>query len=94
VPGQQRRGRHREDLRPAVRLAGENPLWGYRRINSELTKLGVAIAPSTVYEILRTAGIDPAPRRDGRPWRRFLRAQAVPRIPSTAMTCRVALPAA
>ena len=36
-----------------------NPLWGYRRIHGELTKLGLTIAPSTIYEILRTAGIDP-----------------------------------
>jgi hypothetical protein len=37
-----------------------------------LTKLGLAIAPSTIYEILRAAGIDPAPRRDGPTWRQFL----------------------
>jgi len=66
----------RSIARLAVRLAQENPLWGYRRIHGELTKLGVAVAPSTVYEILRAAGIDPAPRRDGRASRRFLRAQA------------------
>ena len=54
----------------------ENPLWGYRRIHGELTKLGLKIAPSTIYEILRTAGIDPAPRRNGPTWRQFLRAQA------------------
>ena len=66
----------RSIARLAVRLAQENPLWGYRRIHGELTKLGVAVAPSTVYEILRAAGIDPAPRRDGRAWRRFLHAQA------------------
>jgi putative transposase len=57
-------------------LAQENPLRGYRRIHGEPTKLGLAVAPSTAYEILRATGIDPAPRRDGRAWRRFLRAQA------------------
>ncbi len=60
----------------AVRLARENPLWGYRRIHGELTKLGVAIAPSTVWQILHAAGIDPAPRRTGPTWRQFLHAQA------------------
>ena len=49
---------------------------GYRRIHGELTKLGVTVAPSTVQEILRAAGIDPAPRRSGPTWRQFLHAQA------------------
>jgi putative transposase len=62
--------------RIAVRLARENPLWGYRRIHGELTKLGATVAPSTVYEILRAAGMDPAPRRSGPTWRQFLHAQA------------------
>jgi transposase InsO family protein len=66
----------RSIARVAVRLASENPLWGYRRIHGELTKLGLSIAPSTIYEILRAAGIDPAPRRDGPTWRQFLHAQA------------------
>ena len=47
--------------RLVVRLSKENPLWGYRRIHGELTKLGIAVAPSTVWEILRVAGIDAAP---------------------------------
>jgi putative transposase len=62
--------------RLVVRLAKENPLWGYCRIHGEVAKLGVTVAPSTVWEILRTAGIDPASRRAGPTWRRFLRAQA------------------
>jgi putative transposase len=66
----------RSIARLAVRQAQENPLRGYRRIHGELTKLGVAVAPSAVYEILRAAGIDPAPRRDSRAWRRFLQTRA------------------
>ena len=62
--------------RLVVRLAKENPLWGYRRIHGELTKLGVTVAPSTVWKILHAAGIDPAPRRTGPSWRQFLHAQA------------------
>jgi transposase len=59
-----------------LRLARENPEWGYRRIHGELTGLGVKVAASTVWEILKKAGIDPAPRRSGLAWSQFLRSQA------------------
>jgi transposase InsO family protein len=59
-----------------LRLARENPRWGYRRIHGELAGLGVKVAASTVWEILKKAGIDPAPRRSGLAWSQFLRSQA------------------
>ena len=62
--------------RLVVRLAKLNPLWGHRRIHGELMKLGATVAPSTVWEILHAAGINPAPRRSGPSWRQFLHAQA------------------
>jgi putative transposase len=57
-------------------MARENPAWGNRRIQGELARLGHAIAASTVWEILRAAGIEPAPRRAGPTWRELLAAQA------------------
>ncbi len=61
-----------------LRLAGENPTWGYRRIHGELCRLGYKgrIGASTVWTILQRAGVDPAPRRSAVSWRQFLRAQA------------------
>jgi putative transposase len=62
--------------RLVLRMAADNPRWGHRRIQGELTRLGHRIAPSTVWEILTAAGIDPAPRRSGPTWKQFLTAQA------------------
>jgi putative transposase len=65
------------ELRQLVlRLASENSSWGYRRIQGELAGLGYSTAASTVWSILKRAGIDPAPRHDGPTWRQFLRTQA------------------
>jgi putative transposase len=49
---------------------------GTRRVHGELAALGIRVAPSAVWQILRDAGIDPAPRRDGPGWAEFLRSQA------------------
>jgi transposase InsO family protein len=65
------------ELRALVlRLARENPSWGYRRVHGELCRLGYKLGASTVWAILQRAGVDPAPRRSAVSWRQFLRAQA------------------
>jgi len=79
------RSRHAKTGRPAtrqniralvLRLARENPGWGYRRIHGELAGPGVKVAASTAWEILKNAGIDPAPPRTAPTWPQFLRSRA------------------
>ena len=67
---------HRKVRSLVLRLARENESWGYRRIHGELAGLGITVAPSTVWQILKSAGISRAPRRDGPNWAEFLRSQA------------------
>ncbi len=75
---------HRPPGRPALdpevkdlilRLARENPRWGYQRIRGELLKLGIRVCATTVATLLRRHGLRPAPRR-GPTWGEFLRQQA------------------
>lgn len=74
---------HRKPGRPAiatemrelvVRLARENPSWGYLRILGELRRLGIVVSATSVRNILIKAGLPPAPQRDRQSWGQFLRA--------------------
>jgi putative transposase len=89
----QRPGRPRVDDETTalvLRLGRENPRWGYRRIQGELLKLGMRLAPSTIAKILADAGLGPAPRR-GMKWRAFLKAQATSVVATDFFTVDTAL---
>ena len=82
---------HRRPGRPALdrrlqalvlRLARENPAWGYRRIVGELQSLGISVSATSVRTILARHGLPPAPQRDELSWRDFLRQQA-----ATTLAC-------
>lgn len=77
--GRPRRGRppiSKEVRQLIIRLARENPGWGYFRVRGELLKLGHTIAATTIRSVLLAAGIPPAPRRSGLSWKQFLTAHA------------------
>jgi hypothetical protein len=80
-----RRGRGRRPGRPPLaagtrglilRMARENPRWGYMRIRGELLKLGINVSATTIATVLRVSRLGPAPRRIGPSWSQLLRAQA------------------
>ena len=69
-----------------LRLARENPRWGYQRIVGELRGLGIAVSATSVRAILAAAGLPPAPQRDRLSWRQFLRQQAAVTIACDFLT--------
>jgi hypothetical protein len=71
-----RRGLDPEVVEVVLRLARENPRWGYLRIVGECRKLALAVSASTVRRLLRRHRLDPAPPRGDASWVQFLRAQA------------------
>jgi putative transposase len=71
-----RRGLDPRLVELVLRLARENPRWGYLRICGECAKLGMKVSGTSVRNILRRHGLGPAPRRSGPTWAEFLRSQA------------------
>jgi putative transposase len=74
--GRDQRGLDEQVVALVVRLARENPRWGYLRLVGECRNLGVRVSATSVRRILRRRRLGPAPRRNGPTWAQFLTAQA------------------
>jgi putative transposase len=73
-----------------LRLADENPQWGYRRIVGELTGVGIAVSATSVRKVLLEAGVAPAPEQGRSSWRAFVRAQAASMLACDFLTIETA----
>ena len=71
-----RKPTRREVRQLILRIARENPRWGYQRIVGEMKGLGVVVSATTVRNVLREEHVGPAGRRSGPSWRQFLQSQA------------------
>jgi transposase InsO family protein len=73
-----------------LRLADENPHWGYKRIVGELRSVGITVSATTVRKVLLEAGRQPAPQRTRSSWRAFLQAQATSMLACDFLTVETA----
>ena len=73
-----------------LRLADENPHWGYKRIVGELKGLGIPVSATSVRKVLLEAGLQPAPQRTRSSWRAFVRAQAASMLACDFLTVETA----
>lgn len=89
-PPRQRPSRDPERRALILKLAEENPRWGYKRIQGEALKLGFKISHMGVAKILRSQGIPPAPRRSQTTWREFVRQHAAQMLATDLFTVETA----
>jgi putative transposase len=73
-----------------LRLARENPHWGYKRLVGELKGLGISVSATSVRKVLLAAGLRPAPERRHSSWRAFLQAEATSLLACDFLTVETA----